>query len=208
MRHALLKQEQGIIRWTRKEVKGKMKSKLKVLAVALVTIAIVGVLLYTPLINALQSDEGQKSDIEMPNNMNLASHPRGKSWLRARLGESDVGTHNKRARAVWWFLNHSEPVEVKGTAVALFKSMLIVNTVEGQIRIHLPPAWIVSEEQMMREELFESGYLSVDESITVKALRADMIEKEELCIYLLLGYEIIDEDGAHAYAVLPFNIQD
>jgi len=72
----------------------------------------------------------------------------------------------------------------------------------------MPPAWIVGEEEMMREELFESGYLSVDESITVKALRADMIYKEELCIYLLLGYEIIDEDVVHAYAVLPFNIQD
>jgi len=185
-----------------------MKSKLKVLAVALVTIAVVGALLYTPLINALQTDEGQESDIEMPNDMNFAAHPRFKSWLRARLGESDVRTHNKRARAVWWFLNHSEPVEVEGTAVTLFKSMLIVNTVEGQIRIHLPPAWIVGEEQTMREELFENGYLSVDKSITVKALRADMIDKEELCIYLLLGYEIIDEDDVHAYAVLPFNIQE
>ena len=185
-----------------------MKSKLKVLAVALVTIAVVGVLLYTPLINALQSDEGQESDIEMPNDMNFAAHPRCKSWLRTRLGESDVTTHNKRARAIWWFLNHSEPVEVEGTAVTLFKSMLVVNTVEGQIRIHLPPAWIVGEEQMMREELFESGYLSVDENITVKVLRADMIDKEELGIYLLLGYEIIDEDDVHAYAILPFNIQE
>ena len=185
-----------------------MKSKLKVLAVALVTIAVVGALLYTPLINALQTDEGQESDTEMPNDMNFAAHPRFKSWLRARLGESDARTRNKRTRAVWWFLNHSEPVEAEGTAVTLFKSMLVVNTVEGQIRIHLPPAWIVGEEQTMREELFENGYLSVDKSITVKALRADMIDKEELCIYLLLGYEIINEDDVHAYAVLPFNIED
>jgi len=98
-------------------------------------------------------------------------------------------------------------VEVEGAIVTLLRGMLVVNTVEGQIRIHLPQEWIVDEELMMREELFENGYLSVDETITVKALRGNMIDKEGLRIYLLLGYEIIDETGAHAYAALPFNIE-
>jgi hypothetical protein len=71
--------------------------------------------------------------------------------------------------------------------------MLIVDTAEGQIRIHLPQAWTFDEEVTMREELFESGYLSEDESITVKALRADVIDKQGLCVYLLLGYEIINK---------------
>lgn len=169
-----------------------MKSKVKFLTVALVMVAVASVLLYAPLTNALQSDEGQESDVEI-NNENFAACCRGKPWLKARLG--------------WWFLNHSEPVEVEGTAVALFKDMLIVNTAEGQIRIHLPRPWTVDEELTMRAELFESGYLSVGENITVKALRADVIDKEGLRVYLLLGYEIIDESGDHAYAVLPFNIE-
>jgi hypothetical protein len=85
--------------------------------------------------------------------------------------------------------------------------MLIVSTAEGQVRIHLPHAWTVDEELMMRTELFESDYLSVGEDIAVNALRADVIDKEGFRVYLLLGYEIIDESGVRAYAVLPFNIE-
>lgn len=169
-----------------------MKSKVKVLTVTLVMVAVAGVLLYAPLSNAFQSGEGQESDVEALNNVNFAARRRCRPWVKARLG--------------WWFLNHSEPVELEGTAVALFKDMLIVNIAEGQIRIHLPQTWTVNGELTMREELFESGYLSVGESITVWALRADVIDREGLCVYLLLGYEIIDESGASAYAVLPFNI--
>jgi len=85
--------------------------------------------------------------------------------------------------------------------------MLLADTAEGQIRIHLPQAWTVSGELMMREELFESGYLSEGENITVEVLRADVTNKEGLCIYLLLDYEIINESNIHVYAVLPFNIE-
>jgi hypothetical protein len=98
-------------------------------------------------------------------------------------------------------------VEVEGTVVDLFRDMLIANTNEGQIQIHLPKAWTVDGELTMREELFESGYLSAGENITVRALRADITDEEGLSIYLLLGYEIIDESGVSAYAILPFNIE-
>jgi hypothetical protein len=158
-------------------------SKLKVAAVALVTIAVASALLYTPLTIALQSGEE-----ELPEDIPCRRRPRPK------------------ARLAWRFLNHSEPVEVEGTVVTLFKNMLIVDTAEERIRIHLPPQWNVDEEVMPREEFYES-YLSVGEEITVEALRADVIDKERLCIYLLLAYEIIDEGGTHAYAVLPFNIE-
>jgi len=161
-----------------------MKLKLKVFAVALVTVAVASALLYMPLTNAFHPEA---SDVE------CADAYRCRHRLRARLG--------------LWFLNHSEPVVVEGTAVTLLKGMLVVNVAEGQIRAHLPQEWIVDEESMVREELFESGYLSLGEDITVKALRGDIIDKEGLRIYLLLGYEIIDESGVHAYAVLPFNIE-
>lgn len=170
-----------------------MKLKVKFLAVALVVVAVASVFLYAPLTNALQSDEGQESDAEILNSMNFDARCRRKPWLKAWRG--------------WWFLNHSEPAELDGTAVVLFKNMLVVDTAEGQIRIHLPQAWTLNGEVVMREGLFESGYLSEGENITVKALRADVIDKEELCIYLILGYEIIDESSVHAYAVLPFNIE-
>lgn len=161
-----------------------MKSKLKVFAVALIMVVVASALLYMPLTGALQSEV---SDVE-----GTYAH-RHKPWSRAKLG--------------WWFLNHSEPVEVEGDIVILLRSMLVVNTAEGQIRIHLPQEWIVDEELMMREELFENGYLSVGETIAVTALRRNIVDKEGLCIYLLVGYEIIDETSAHACAVLPFNIE-
>jgi len=170
-----------------------MKSKIKILAITLVIVAVASVFLYAPLTNALQPNGDQESDVEILNDMNFEVHCRCKPPLKAWR--------------VWWFLNHSEPTEVNGTAVALFKNMLIIDTGEGQIRIHLPRAWTVDGEVMMREELFESSYLSEGENITAKALRADVIDKQGLCVYLLLGYEIINQSTLHAYAILPFNIE-
>ena len=161
-------------------------SKLKFLAVALVMVAVASVLLYTPLTEAFRP--GEKEEFGVKAAVRFRHRPR----LKARLA--------------WRFLNRSEPVEVEGTVVALFRSMLIIDITGEYIRIHLPPAWNVGEEVVTREEYFE-GYLSVGEGITVEALRANVIEKEGLCIYLLLGYEIVDEDGVHAYAILPFNIE-
>ena len=86
--------------------------------------------------------------------------------------------------------------------------MLIVDTSEDQIRVHLPAEWTVGNELTLREELFASGYLSEGENITVKALEANLIDKEGLRIYLLVGYEIINESGVHAYANLHVNIED
>ncbi|MFQ5758780.1 MAG: hypothetical protein ACE5IF_03810, partial [Candidatus Bathyarchaeia archaeon] len=149
-----------------------MKSKLKVVTIALVMIAVAGAVLYMPLTGALQPGEEDGPD--------------------ARFAVRNQHRPRLKARLAWRFLNRSEPVEVEGAVVALFKDMLIVETTDGRIRIHLPPEWNVGEEVMPREELFES-YLSVGEDVTVKALRANVIDKEGLCIYLLLGYEIVDD---------------
>jgi len=171
-----------------------MKSKIKILAITIVIVAVASVFLYAPLTNAFQPNGNPpESDVEMLNDMNFEARCRGRPRVKARR--------------TWWFLNHSEPTEIDGTAVALFKNMLILDTGEGQIRIHLPQAWTIDGQVTMREDLFESGYLSEDETITVKALRADVIDKQGLCVYLLLGYEIINESGASACAVLPFNIE-
>jgi len=170
-----------------------MKSKIKILAITLVIVAVASVFLYAPLTNALQSNGDPESNVEILNDMNFEARCRCKP--------------RPRIRRAWWFLNHSEPTEIDGTAVVLFKNMLIVDTGEGQIRIHLPQAWTIDGQVTMREELFESGYLSEGETITVKALRADVIDKQGLSVYLLLGYEIINQSTVHAHAILPFNIE-
>ncbi|MBE0520597.1 hypothetical protein IBX35_06110 [Candidatus Bathyarchaeota archaeon] len=170
-----------------------MKTKIKILAITLVIVAIASVFLYAPLTNAFQPNGDPESDVEILNDINFEARCR----CRPR----------PRIRRAWWFLNHSKPTEVDGAAGALFKNMLIVDTSEGQIRIHLPRAWTVNGQVTMRQELFESGYLSEGETITVKVLRADVIDKQGLCVYLLLGYEIINESTVHAHAILPFNIE-
>jgi hypothetical protein len=168
-----------------------MNSKTKILTVMLASIA-ASILIALPLTNAIQpsaslGDELTAAEIEE------CKFPR----LRAAL----------KARFIWWFLNHSEPVEVDGTVVALTEKKLILNTDEDQIRVNLPDEWTADGEALTLEELFASGYLSEGESITVKALGAYVIDKEGLRIYLLVGYEIIDDAGVHATANLNVNIE-
>ena len=168
-----------------------MNSKTKILTVMLASIA-ASILIALPLTNAIQpsaslGDELTAAEIEE------TKFPR----LRAAL----------EVRFVWWFLNHSEPTEVDGTVVALTEKKLILNTDEDQIRVNLPADWTVGGEVLTLEELFASGYLSEGESITVKALGADVIDKMGLRIYLLVGYEIIDQSGVQATANLPVNIE-
>ncbi len=67
--------------------------------------------------------------------------------------------------------------------------------------------WTVDGQPTAREMLFGSGYLSEGENINVKALSANLIDKEGLRIYLTVAYEMIDESGVYAYANLPFNIE-
>jgi hypothetical protein len=167
-----------------------MKPK-KVLTIILLS-AIAGALLYLPLTQALESNE------EMGNEISLAGFQEGRPWRRVAV----------KVKLAWWFLKHSEPVEVEGTALTLTNNMLIANTAEDQIRVHLPAEWTVVDEVIPREELFARGYLSEGEDITVKALEANLINKEGHRIYLLVGYEIINYYGIHAYVNLRVNIED
>jgi hypothetical protein len=112
-----------------------------------------------------------------------------------------------RVRFAVWFLRHAEPTEVGGIVVALAEKKLILDTAEDQIRVNLPAEWAVNDEVLTREELFAGGYLSEGETVTVKALGADLIDKEGLRIYLLVGYELVNESGVHAIANLRVNIE-
>jgi len=164
-----------------------MKSKLKFLIIALAMVAVTGAVLYMPLMGMAQSNGEEIQDVEFV-----------EPCYRYR--------YCCKPRSPWWFLHNSYPVEIEGTAVGLWKGMLVVNTTEGHVRVHLPKMWTIGEEFVKRGELFDE-YLSVGEEITVKALRANVTDKEGFSIYVLLGYEIIDECGVGAYAVLPFNVE-
>ncbi len=98
-------------------------------------------------------------------------------------------------------------VEINGTVVALVNDMLVLDTEEGHVRIHLPKVWTVNYEVMQREELFNGTFSSVGQSVTVKALKTVLFEGDGFSVTVMMGYEIINADSAHAYAVLPFNIE-
>jgi hypothetical protein len=123
--------------------------------------------------------------------------------LQSNGGEGDL----KGLKLIWWLLNNSEPVEIEGEAVTYHKDFLMVNTESGQVRIALPEEWTVDTEVIPRGMLFESGYLSPRENVTVKALKTGLFSKTTFAIYVAIGYEIIDDAGVHAYAALPMNIE-
>lgn len=158
-----------------------MEKKIKFLTITLVTVAVVGALLYTPLTSAVQSSNGETADADCEDKQGL--------------------------KLLWWLLNNSESVQIEGVAVTYHKEMLVLETSDGQVRIALPEEWTVGTNVVAREMLFGSGYLSQGENVTVKALRANLFEKVGLSIYFLIGYEIIDDSDVHAYAAMPINIE-
>ena len=157
-----------------------MNSKLKFLTVTLAIVAVVGALVYMPLSMAVQNGNGDCAEAEC---------------------------EHEGLKLLWWLLNNSEPVEIEGAAVTYHKDMLVLDTGDGQVRVALPEEWTVGTDVVAREMLFGSGYLSQGENVTVKALRTNLFEKTTFSIYFLIGYEIIDDAGVHAYAAIPLNIE-
>ena len=168
-----------------------MNTKTKAFTVIAAALVIC-ILIYSPLTQAAQTnvslgDELTVAEIEEFKPDGFHVHP--------------------RVRFAVWFLNHADPTEIEGTVVALAQKKLILNTDEEQIRVNMPRQWTIENEVVTLEELFES-YVSDGENITVKALGADMINKEGLRIYLLVGYELITESEIKVSANLRVNIED
>jgi hypothetical protein len=173
-------------------VKKHLNTITKLLTITVASL-IVCMLVYSPLTQATQSN------ISLGDEMTVAEIEELKPE-RVRLGP--------RARFVIWFLRNSEPTQVDGTIVALSEKKLILDTADDQIRVNLPAEWTVNNEVLTREELLSSGYINESEMIVVKALGADLVDKEGLRIYLLVSYELINESGITATANLRVNIED
>ena len=169
-----------------------MNTKTKFLTITVASL-IVCMMVYSPLTQAAQSN------ISLGDEMTVAEikelKPEG-----VRLGS--------RVRFVIWFLRSSEPTQADGTIVALSEKKVILNTADEQIRVNLPAEWTVNNEVLTREELFSSGYINEGETVVVKTLGADLVDKEGLRIYLLVGYKLINESGITATANLRVNIED
>lgn len=180
------------IEWIKRKEGCEMKTHVKALSIALILTAMV-----VPLV--LNAASVSVFGSEAPMQTNRLRLQEGQPFQEAKAG----------ARLIKWLIAHSTPAEVNGKAIALVKHMLVVQVGETQVRVLMAPGWIVDEKVIRAGKLFNGTYMSFGDTITVKALKTVLkTDDTGFSLYTLLGYEIIDEtSGAHAYAILPFNIE-
>jgi hypothetical protein len=174
-------------------------SKTKIAGIVLAVIVVAGILIYVPftLANSQNSHNSHNSQNE--------------TMQKIMVSLDDVPSFGRfgelRQRLLERFIGNATLAEVQGTVVALVRKLLVIEVDNSQVRVHLPREWIVEGKEVKIEDLFETDYLTIGQNITVKALEGTIVTKETFRIYVLVGYEMINADGIHAYAVLPFNIE-
>jgi len=109
-------------------------------------------------------------------------------------------------RAFANFLNHANLSEVTGTVVSEFQGMLVLSTDLGQVRVLLPKMWSYNNQLLNRTELISNTFAGTGQIITVKVLKGEWV-KDDFSLNMMIGYEAVNAADAHAYAVLPFNVE-
>jgi hypothetical protein len=173
-----------------------LKKSLKIAAIAAVLFLALGVvvLVYASSQNAKSMDNeriGSSTDFALPDEMQKHMQ----QWINTGLGWL------KR------FVANATATQISGTVVSEFKGMQILNTDKGQVRVLLPRSWTLNNEVIGRGKLFNDTFSGTGQTVTVKVLESVLLEKDTFSINVVLGYEIINAAGTHAYAVLPFNIE-
>jgi hypothetical protein len=105
------------------------------------------------------------------------------------------------------FLQNATLSTVNGTVVSTVQGMLVLDTGSGQVRVLLPEDWTLDNEVVGRAALFNGTFASPGQSVTIKVLESNVFSNTNFSINVMMGYEAINATSAHAYAVLPFNIQ-
>ncbi len=166
-----------------------MNVKTKVITV-IITSLVICMLICLPLSQATQTN------VSLGDELTLAEIE----------SKSEIFGIRSRARFALWFLKHAKPTEIEGAVLALAQKKLILNSNEELIRINMPRQWIVENQVMTLTELFED-YLSQGGKIAINALIADIIDREGLRIYIVVGYEVVTESGVKAIANFKVNIE-
>lgn len=104
------------------------------------------------------------------------------------------------------FINHSQLAEVNGTVVAQYKGMAVLQTTSGQVTVLLPNVWNYNGQLLNRTELFDNTFTGTGQTVTFKVLKGQWNENG-FNLNIMIGYEALNAASAHAYAVLPFNIE-
>lgn len=114
-----------------------------------------------------------------------------------------------RRRWLIWFFKGAEKDTVSGTVTARHRNILILTDGDGKrYNIVLPVNWNIGSEVISLNEMFEEGYVNIDDEVTLEVLKRTVENENELTLTIFVGYEIENEDtGDVFYAVLPVNIE-
>ena len=167
-----------------------MNGKTKALIV-ITTAVVICMLVYSPLTQATQTEVSLGDDLALAE---IEQYKPERFPIRPRT------------RFAIWFLKNAEATEVEGTVVALVQRKLIINMGEEQIRVIMPRQWAVNDEVLTLKALFDN--LLEGQVVTVKVLEANVITKEGLRIYILVGYELSTDSGDKAITCLGVNIEE
>ena len=180
-----------------------MRRSLKIASVTVVLLLLLGVVIvYGKPQNTGDKSKGFPPDNRPPDNRPPINRPPVKCPPIPCLPERQPKLELLRR-----LIETATPTEINGTVVALVEKMLVLDTDEGHVRIHLPPTWSVNYTVLEKEELFNNTFSAIGENVTVKALKAVLFDGDGFRINVMMGYEIVNANSVHAYAVLPFNIE-
>jgi len=184
----------------------KIASAVVVLFLALSAVAFV----YAGMQNSLAlADEQQtgsqnvqtffdSNTITLPSNVTWPSHmERGHG--RQMMGDG--------LQLVQFLSENATLSTVQGTVVSQWGDVLILDTGSGQVRVMIPSEWTVGSEVVSGAALFNGTFASSGQTLTVNVLKSDLFSNANFSVNVMLGYEVVNEAGTPAYAVLPFNIQ-
>ena len=117
----------------------------------------------------------------------------------------------QQGRRKWliWFFKGAEKDTVSGTVTTRHRNILILTDGDGKrYNIVLPVNWNVGSEAISLNEMFEEGYVNIDDEVTLQALKRTVENENEVTLTIFLAYEIKNEDTSDVfYAVLPVNIE-
>ncbi len=129
---------------------------------------------------------------------------------RRRATVVHVHRHPPRPKAQLFrqFFRDATITTIEGSVAAHFRNILIIEDVESNnLNILLPPVWRIGSKVMNVSKIFEEGYLSPGDNVTIKALQKIVTNRNGTSLIILLAYEISnDSNGYVLYAVLPFNV--
>ncbi|HIE14554.1 TPA: hypothetical protein EYP70_04720 [Candidatus Bathyarchaeota archaeon] len=106
------------------------------------------------------------------------------------------------------FFRDATITTIEGSVATHFRNILIIEDVESNnLNILLPSVWRIGSKVMNVSEIFEEGYLSPGDNVTIKALQRIVTNRNDTSLIILVAYEISNDSSDYIlHAVLPFNV--